>query len=407
MKIAVISIGDELLKGTIENKNLAVIGQELRKIGLIPSLQVTIKDFKDDINECLNYLDSNFDIIISTGGLGPTDDDITVKAFSEHYGLKLYEDKNVISHIQNILKQNNRTISKYSLKQAMVPTGCTIIDNFNGTAPGILFEYKNQKIFLLPGPPHEMKPMISNYIIPYIESNFKFNKTYFNSVYAVNFPESEIQKTVSDKIKSHKDINIAYRVTCGVCEITFSSRNKKLADKYASDFKKIMGNSLLSNNTDSLFEETVHLLQKQNITFSTAESCTAGMIGSHITDISGVSSIYKGGVIAYSNKIKEHILGVKASVLEKHGAVSKECAEEMVKCICGKFNTDAGISVTGIAGPDGGTEEKPVGLVYIAVKLYDKIKIKKYNFTGNRSMVRQRTASSAVNLLREICLDHF
>ncbi|MCP4177354.1 MAG: CinA family nicotinamide mononucleotide deamidase-related protein [bacterium] len=404
MKIAVISIGDELLKGTIENKNLVIIGSELKKIGLIPSLQITVKDSKLDIDKYLNYLDSNFDVIISTGGLGPTEDDITVDTFAKHYELKLCENKNVIIHIQNILKQNYRAISKYNLKQAVVPEKCIIIDNHNGTAPGIFFEYKNQRIFLLPGPPHEMQPMIVNYIIPYIKSNVKYDKTYFNSVYAVNFPESELQKIVSEQVSPPKNINVAYRVDCGVCEITFSSKNKAEAEKYSDKFKCIMGNSLLSDNNSNLFEETVSLLKKNNISLATAESCTAGMIGSSITDLSGVSSIYKGGIIAYSNEVKEHILGVKASVLNKYGAVSKECAEEMVKCICEKFNADAGISVTGIAGPDGGTKEKPVGLVYIAVKLHKSITIKKCNFTGSRNKVRQRTTSRAIGMLRELLI---
>jgi len=390
MKIAVISIGDELLKGTIENKNLAIIGKELKKMGIVPSLQMTIKDSKDDIIECLDYLNENFDIIISTGGLGPTDDDLTVKTFADYYGIKLYENRDVIKHIQNILNQKNKPISRYNLTQAIVPEGCTIIDNPNGTAPGVFFEYKNQKIFLLPGPPYEMQPMISNHIIPYIKSNYDYNKTYFNSAYAVNFPESEIQRTVTEKIKPPENISVAYRAYNGVCEITFSSNSKKFTDEYFVKFKKLMGNYLLAENYTNLVEETISLLKKHNLTLSTAESCTAGMIGSKITDISGVSSIYKGGIISYSNEIKEHILGVKNSTLEKHGAVSRECAEEMVKCICSKFSTDAGISVTGIAGPDGGTEEKPVGLVYIAVKLYDHIVIEKCNFIGNRNRVRQR-----------------
>jgi len=390
MKIAVISIGDELLKGTIENKNLAIIGKELKKMGIVPSLQMTIKDSKDDIIECLDYLNENFDIIISTGGLGPTDDDLTVKTFADYYGIKLYENRDVIKHIQNILNQKNKPISRYNLTQAIVPEGCTIIDNPNGTAPGVFFEYKNQKIFLLPGPPYEMQPMISNHIIPYIKSNYDYNKTYFNSAYAVNFPESEIQRTVTEKIKPPENISVAYRAYNGVCEITFSSNSKKFTDEYFVKFKKLMGNYLLAENYTNLVEETISLLKKHNLTLSTAESCTAGMIGSKITDISGVSSIYKGGIISYSNEIKEHILGVKNSTLEKHGAVSRECAEEMVKCICSKFSTDAGISVTGIAGPDGETEEKPVGLVYIAVKLYDHIVIEKCNFIGNRNRVRQR-----------------
>jgi nicotinamide-nucleotide amidase len=404
MKIAVISIGDELLKGTIENKNLAIIGKELKKMGIVPSLQMTIKDSKDDIIECLDYLNENFDIIISTGGLGPTDDDLTVKTFADYYGIKLYENRDVIKHIQNILNQKNKPISRYNLTQAIVPEGCTIIDNPNGTAPGVFFEYKNQKIFLLPGPPYEMQPMISNHIIPYIKSNYDYNKTYFNSAYAVNFPESEIQRTVTEKIKPPENISVAYRAYNGVCEITFSSNSKKFTDEYFVKFKKLMGNYLLAENYTNLVEETISLLKKHNLTLSTAESCTAGMIGSKITDISGVSSIYKGGIISYSNEIKEHILGVKNSTLEKHGAVSRECAEEMVKCICSKFSTDAGISVTGIAGPDGETEEKPVGLVYIAVKLYDHIVIEKCNFIGNRNRVRQRTTNKAIGMLRMLCI---
>lgn len=400
MKISVLNIGNELLKGSTANTNLLYMGQELLKLGIPPILQMSVNDDQKDMKEAISYLENRSDIIISTGGLGPTTDDITVQVFAEYFGLNLYTDESVIKHIQTIMG-NDKSLSVHNRKQAIVPEGSTILENRNGTAPGLSFTAKGKLVFLLPGPPFELIPLFNERAIPSIRRNLK-EKVFFESLYTVGIAESELQRIVSENIPVHEKLCIAYRAEPGGCELTFSSTDKNLVTASSSKMHSLIGKSILSYGCKNIAEEIVKMLSEKKLTLSLAESCTGGIISSRITDIPGASKIFEGAITAYSYEIKTKALHVQEKTLANHGAVSSQCAIEMAKGCIKFFETDIALSVTGIAGPDGGTPEKPVGTVFIAVKFKDKIVVKDYLIKGDRSRVRIRSCAFALNMLREI-----
>jgi len=402
MKISILSIGDELLKGTTLNRNLSIMGCELKKIGIIPTIQIAVKDNRDDIKDAIKYLIQKSDIIISTGGLGPTSDDITVEVFAEFGNVKLVEDLSVIEHIQKRISSENRPLSKYNLKQAFIPESGTVLKNENGTAPGVEMDISNTKIFLLPGPPSEMEPIFKRDIVSYLLSVKEIEKIHFATIYAANHPESELQKIVTEKLIPPSGVDVAYRVALGVCEITLSGLDKSLVETEYCRLKKLLGTVALIENAITIQEEIYHYINKNNLTISFAESCTGGMLSSLITEISGISKFFKGSIIAYENCVKTAVLNVKDETIEQFGAVSSECAIEMVNGVSALLNSDIGISVTGIAGPLGGTIEKPVGTIFIAVKVKDLLDCKQCFFTGNRERIRQRTAIAALDMARKM-----
>lgn len=404
-KISIISIGDELLKGKTLNTNLNDIGCELMKIGIIPEFQVTVKDKKDDIINILNYSLSKSNILIITGGLGPTTDDITVQTVADYFNLKVSINKNALKYLKEFLAKCKVTaISKNNLKQVYLPEKSKPIINHNGTAPGVFIEILGKTLFLLPGPPHELKAMLSNNVIPYIKT-LEIEKSYYETVYAMGISESDFQKIVSDTLGgNYNKFTISFRANPGLCELMILGHNKEEVKSAINKIKNTIKDFILSDDFSHPVEEIIYLFKKNGWTLATAESCTGGLISSIITDYPGVSAFFKGSCISYSNEIKQNILNVKNNTIEEFGAVSKETAKEMVEGLCNKFNVDAGIAVTGIAGPDGGTESKPVGLVFIAVKFFNKLNIKKYNFVGSREIIRERIVVTALNDLRKLII---
>lgn len=402
MKISVLNIGNELLKGSTTNTNLTFMGQELLKLGIPPIIQISVNDDPEDMNTAISYLESKSDVIISTGGLGPTTDDITVEVFAKYFGLSLYTDESVINHIQNIM--SNKALSVHNRKQAIIPIGSTILENRNGTAPGISFSSKGKLVFLLPGPPSELIPLFNEKVLPAIKSNLK-KSVFFKSLYTVGIAESELQRIVSENIPVDKNLYVAYRAEPGGCELTFSSPEKELIQESSDKICAIIGKSILNYDCKDIAEEIVKILIDRNLTLSLAESCTGGMISSRITNIPGASKVFKGGITAYSNEAKMHLLSVNEETLVEYGAVSSQCASEMAEGCRKIFGTDFAVSITGIAGPDGGTVMKPVGTVFIAVKFKDKIIAKDYFIKGDRSRVRTRACSFALNILRDSLLN--
>ena len=245
--------------------------------------------------------------------------------------------------------------------------------------------------------------MLIEKVMPEINKDIKV-KTYFEILTTVGIGESDLQARIDKISGSNPEIEFAYRAIPGTCELTIYGKAKNLIRNEADKIRKALGQSVLGNDFQNIAEEVASLLNKKKLLLSTAESCTGGMIASKITDISGSSSFFKGGTVVYSNELKINLLYVKPSTLDKFGAVSKECAEEMVRGLCNNLKTETGIAVTGIAGPDGGTEEKPVGLVYIAVKVLNEVLVKKIIFSGNRDIIRIRAVYSALDTLRRMLL---
>ncbi len=399
MKISVLNIGNELLKGSTANTNLVYMGHELLKLGMPPIIQMSVNDEPQEMRDAISYLENKSDVIISTGGLGPTTDDITVQVFAEHYGLKVYCDENVVMHIQNIIGYD-KALSVHNRKQAIVPENSKILENRNGTAPGILFEAKEKTIFLLPGPPAELIPLFNENVLPAIKAKLK-EPIFFKSLYTVGIAESELQRMVSEKIPINEKLYVAYRAEPGGCELTFSSARNELVQTAVTIMYSVIGKSILDYESKNIAEEIVKRLIELNLTLSSAESCTGGMLASRITDISGASKIFKGGIVAYSNEVKSSCLKVDEEILNSHGAVSSQCAVDMAEGCAKLFDTDIAISITGIAGPDGGTPTKPVGTVFIALKFKDKTIGKDYKIKGDRNRVRTRSCAFALNMLRD------
>ena len=403
-KISIISLGDELLKGFTINTNSSYIGQKLLERGDIVSFNLTIRDNKNDIVNALIYGCDNSDIIITTGGLGPTKDDITKDVISEFFKLKLYKNADAAKNIENYFEISDRIPSEYAMQQAYVPNGSIVFKNKVGLAPGILMNvtYKNQskKIIMLPGPPQEMKAVFSE-LLNY--SGFQNSNKIYSKMYLIaGLPESEIERRSEEKVGNDKELELAYCANLGFVRLFLTHKNKDKWTKATKIIEKEFSYDILEDGVNDLTQDVIALLKSQNATIATAESCTGGMIAASITDNSGVSDIFPGSVVVYSNKEKIKLLNVSEETLEKYGAVSAETAEEMIQNVIAKFAVDAGIAVTGIAGPTGGTDKKPVGLVYIAVAYKNKKVIKKYNFHGNREVVRTRTMVTAFNELRKL-----
>ena len=402
LTISIISIGDELLKGKITNTHLSYMGGILLKNGIIPQIQLTVKDNTQDIKDALSYCEQKSSIIITTGGLGPTTDDITVQSVADYFNLKIIQDRQALDELTEFLKFRQHTISKTNLKQTYIPENSEIISNPNGTAPGVKLQKNNLTLFLLPGPPPELMPMFDKHVLPYIQKHIK-KKIYFKNIYTVGVGESDFQLKISDILgNEYSKFDIAFRANPGICELMISGQNKEKVENAMDKVRNYYKNSILSREFSHPAEEIADIFTSSKWTLSTAESCTGGIIGAKITDIPGASSFFKGGYIVYSNELKEKLLGVSHETIEKYGAVSAETAKEMVVGLCNNLNTDAGIATTGIAGPDGGTPEKSVGLVYIGVKFFNIISVKKYQMRGSREMIRQRTLITALNELRKI-----
>jgi len=409
MKISILSLGNELLKGTVVNSNTAIIGKELFKLGLTPCFQATVNDSSDDINQILDYLVPFCDVIIITGGLGPTSDDLTIRTVADYFKLKLYKNQGVIDNIYKRIRSINSAygkkdlISKQNLKQAFVPENCEILMNSNGTAPGVFIYENHKRIFLLPGPPHEMQPMLLQKVIPEISSLID-SRLHFEIINTIGVSESNLQGIIDEVIGVLPDIKTAYRANPGICELTIYGHSKELVNEQAKKVRHYLGRLAIAEGFHDIVEEVVFKLNEENMTFATAESCTGGMIAAKITDFPGVSSLFKGSCVTYSNTLKQDLLGVRPDTIIEYGAVSSECALEMVNGLCKRLNVDAGIAVTGIAGPDGGTKEKPVGLIYIAAKVQDKVQIKKYILSGDRNRIRSCTVIYGLDLLRQLLL---
>jgi len=405
MKVSVISTGSELLRGTTVNTNLAFLGQALTAAGFSIERGAVVPDSGRSMTEALANLVPVSDIIITTGGLGPTSDDITRQVVCEFFGLKLIEDpelrKKLEAHWQ-CLKRGHAPEALFS--QAQVPENAVVLENRNGTAPGLWINTQkngcSKIIILLPGPPSELEPMFSEEVMPKLTA-IAAERTFTEHFMIAGAAELMIQQQV-EAVIGNLPVELAYCASAEGVRVFLTGPDRPLLKTKAAELKKLFGVAVLANDSLSLAEEVSFQLRSRKFTLSTAESCTGGMIAAAITELAGSSDIFKGSIVAYSNEIKEKILGVPAEILKEHGAVSEECVAAMVDNVCAGFDTDAGIAVSGIAGPGGGTEDKPVGLVFIGVRVKELTEVRKFNFRGSRETVRKRAVAGAFRMLREL-----
>lgn len=413
MIVELISVGTEILLGNIVNTNAAYLAEKCADLGLSCFYQSVVGDNGERLTAVLKTALERSDIVILSGGLGPTEDDLTKETAAKVMGRKLYMHELSKKHIEEYFKRRNLELTENNWKQAMMPEGAIVVDNENGTAPGVIIEGEGKKVILLPGPPNELVPMFEKSIIPYL-SGRKPGIIFSQTVKICGVGESKVETMIKDLIDSQSNPTIApYAKNCEVhlrvtAKASDEKEAKKLLKPVIKELKGRFGSNVYTTEADTTLERAVvDLLAANKLTVSTVESCTGGMLASRIINVPGVSDVYKSGYITYSNKAKRKILGVKKPLLEKKGAVSEEVAIEMAKGAAVISKAEVTVAVTGIAGPGGGTEEKPVGLVYIACNVCGRITVKKYNFAGNRAKIRETTVSSALILMRQCILEYY
>lgn len=410
MKIAhIISIGNELLIGDTVNTNASWIGRSLTESGFDVERVFTIPDNYDLIREHITQSLDYSDFTVVTGGLGPTHDDITKKVVTEIFDCDLVEDSKVMSFIEKIFKSRGFHLSDSNREQALVPSACDVLFNTQGTAPGMWFEKGGKYLAVLPGVPYEMKHLMINQVYPKLQSLFTDIEVWVTEYFkTAGIPES----TLSDQIGSLDEfvkngIGVAFLPNPGgvTIRISASGSSQKDAEQKLAKLRNLLelkiGNYLYGIGKElSLADVVGKLLIEKNLTISTAESCTGGFISNEITDIPGSSQYMNGGVVAYSNRSKTELLGVNPEIIEKHGAVSKVVALQMAKGIAEYFDSSIGVSTTGIAGPGGGTEEKPVGLVWMGFWINGKHFALKAMFSKDRNLNKQRTSMVVLETVR-------
>ncbi len=411
---SIITIGDELLIGQTIDTNSAWIGQELNKIGVWLKRRVAVGDVWDDIWNALDAESTESEIIIITGGLGPTADDITKPLLCKYFGGKLIVNEDVLTHVKYLFDKVYRRpgpMLERNLKQAEVPDVCMVLHNARGTAPGMWFE-KDGKIYVsLPGVPHEMKGLMINEVLPRIPKHFQLPFIIHRTAFTMGTGESMIAEKIKDfetGLPGH--IKLAYLPGYGMVKLRLTARGddkgkmEKELDERFSILKELVAEWLVTDKDENLATVVIKILKEKNKTIGTAESCTGGYIAHLITSNPGSSIGYKGSIISYANDVKENILGVTDKTLRTLGAVSEETVIQMVKGAIEKLNVDFVVATSGIMGPDGGTDEKPVGTVWIAAGNKGKVETAKLAFRFDRERNIEMTSHTALNFLRKFIL---
>ena len=401
MKIAVLTIGDEILSGYTLNTNAAWIGQQLLQIGVDVNNQTTASDNKEEILKYLNYLtEEKYTHIIVTGGLGPTHDDVTPSAFYQFFGAKPIFDEKYWEELKYRFAKRNIKIPEKNRNQARRPNIGNVIDNPLGSARGLHFERDGIKYFALPGVPAEMKTMMESSIIPLIQDDSGIDM-FVKTVRTIGQGESAIAENIEHLIEKYSPkIKVAFLPKLNRVDIRLFSTNKELLDQFVNNIEEILAEKIYGYDEDTIENAVAKLLIINKMTIATAESCTGGLLAHRLTNVSGSSKYLLGGVVSYSNEVKIAKVGVKKETIIAHGAVSEQTVSEMATGIQEKFQADIGIGITGIAGPTGGTDEKPVGLVYIGLAIKDKLIVKRFMFLKDRKANKLLSSLTALNMLR-------
>lgn len=413
MVVELISVGTEILMGNIINTNAAYLAEQCVRLGLDCFYQSVVGDNEERLSATLRMALDRSDVVILSGGLGPTPDDLTKEVAAKVAGVSLYMDEESKAAIADYFVKIGKEPTDNNWKQALMPTDGVIFPNHNGTAPGCAIKTGEKSIILLPGPPEELKLMFEESVVPYLCEKMS-SVIYSKTVKICGVGESRAATMIADLIEGQSNPTIATYAKTGEVHIRVSAKApsesdaKKLVKPVVKELKERFGNYIYTTDDKVTLEKAVvDLLVGNELTVGTVESCTGGMVASRLINVPGVSDAFKSGIITYSNKAKRKFVGVKKATLEKHGAVSSETAMEMARGLSAINKADVVIATTGIAGPDGGTAEKPVGLVYIACQVCGKIRVKECHFNGNRQKIRESTVVSALNLMRECILEYF
>lgn len=409
MLAEIITIGDEILIGQIVDTNSAWMAKALNGIGVRVKQISSVSDDRQHILTALAEAHNRADIILITGGLGPTKDDITKKTLAGYFNVGLIEDKDALDNVQQLFKKYNRPLLEVNRLQAQVPANCEVILNKNGTAPGMWFNDKGKVYVSMPGVPHEMMYMMEQQVIPKITATFTLPAIVHKTILTVGEGESFLAERIADiedSLPAH--IKLAYLPKLGQVRLRLSAYGdqkealKAEVAQYAQILLDRIGNIVVAEDDIPLEKALLDKMEARGQSLSVAESCTGGYLSHLFTQHAGSSNVFLGGAVSYSNGLKESILGVKPETLSQYGAVSAETAAEMVEGAIKKFKSDYAIAVTGIAGPGGGTPDKPVGTVWIAVASTAKTVVKKFTFSSKRLQNIERSAISALGMLNTL-----
>ena len=413
MTVEIIAVGTEILLGNIVNTNAAYLAEKCAGLGLSCYHQDVVGDNEERLADTLKLALSRADIILLSGGLGPTQDDLTKEVAAKVCGRQLYLHEPSKEAIRQFFAQRNLEITENNWKQAMVPEGCIVVENPGGTAPGIIIKENGKHVVLMPGPPGELIPMFEHSIMPYL-AGLQSGVIYSQTVKICGVGESKAESMVEDLVEAQKNPTIATYAKIGEVHLRVTAtaadekEAKKLVKPVVKELKGRFGNHVYTTDNEVTLEKAVvDLLTANKLTACTVESCTGGMLSARLINVPGVSEVFKSGYVTYSNKSKRRLLGIKKNILMKHGAVSEQIAREMAKSAASLAKTDVSVSTTGIAGPDGGTEEKPVGLVYIACNVCGRVTVRECHFHGGREKIRESTVAAALSLMRECILQYY
>jgi nicotinamide-nucleotide amidase len=407
IKAEIVSIGDELLIGQVVNTNASWMAALLNSFGIRVVHIAAISDSEQAIQKALDDAAKRADIVLITGGLGPTKDDITKRVLANYFNSKLVFHEPTYEHVKQLFKLRNYEVTEVNRRQAEIPDKCIPLHNQNGTAPGMWFEKEGKVFVSMPGVPFEMKLLMTDFVIPSIQAKFNLGHIYHKTIMTFGMGESRVAEKIEDIENSlPKNLKLAYLPQPGIVRLRLSTSGhdreklEKLVDEYAQKIINRLAD-LVFGFDDELLEEVVgKLLLYQGKTLGTAESCTGGYIAHLITGIAGSSAYFNGSVVSYSNDVKVDTLEVNPEDLQKHGAVSKEVVEQMAMGGRKKLKTDFCLATSGIAGPDGGTAEKPVGTVWIALATAEGVKSELLHLGEHRGRNIRRSALAALNLLR-------
>ena len=408
----IITIGTEIVLGQIVDTNTPYIAQNLSEKGIRVQFQTSVGDDKELLKSALKIARDRANLIITTGGLGPTANDMTREAVSEFFDIPLVQDKDAFVRIQKYFGGQHRNVPDAQTKQTMIPEGALAIHNDNGTATGFVCRIRDIEIICLPGVPKEMKAMLDKCLEAYATQNKLVEGcTLTRNMHTFGVSEPEVESQIKEYADKEDSIKVMTLVHDGIVTINIIATAKtredavKILDRVEQDIRVKLGNAVFGVGDETLEYAVYTLLKKYNKTIAVAESCTGGLVSDKLTNIPGISEFFLEGVVAYSNKAKVDILGVSDELIEKHGAVSSQVARAMAEGVKKRAAADIGVGITGIAGPTGATKEKPVGLVYIAVVVDNDVEVKECRFKGSRIDIKTFSANTALNMVRLILLN--
>jgi len=401
MKIALLLTGDELMSGDIVDSNSAEMAQMFFEIGLDIDCKVTVGDDRQALAYYMEHLSKSHDVLIVNGGLGPTQDDLTAEILAGVAGLPLAEHPEALAHLQHWCAQRGFELSPANHKQAILPAGCSIVPNRRGSAVGFSLTLNNCQIITTPGVPSELRIMLREEIMPMLQAHAQ-DGILFDKMMTFGLGESRIQQMVSDQLAPWPSaLDLGFRAGMPLLEVKLRSHNQpELHQEYLGKLKSLLGDHVVAEGRGHLPTVVVELLKQRGESITTAESCTGGRIASDITSVAGSSAVFEAGFVTYSNAMKTTMLGVSPSTLERHGAVSQQVVEEMVNGALDNSGATWGIAVSGIAGPDGGSEEKPVGTVWMAWGKKDNIKTQRLHLRFDRNGFQRLATAICLDLIR-------